>query len=195
MPSAAQGVRGRRPSWHFHEGCLGILDRNIALVRTIVQAVDLPVIAAGGIMDGAGIAAALLLGASAVQLGTAYLLCDEVATNATWRQQIASAPDDPTRLTRVISGRYARGLENRFMRELEPVAAEILPIPFKMPDAGVARRRGQSGSPDVLSLWAGQGIKLARSGKAADLTATLWREAQESLETGSREILARLRTK
>ncbi|MGO9005019.1 MAG: NAD(P)H-dependent flavin oxidoreductase [Beijerinckiaceae bacterium] len=166
-----------------------------ALVRTIVKAVDLPVIAAGGIMDGAGIAAALFLGAAAVQLGTVYLLCDEAVTNAAWRQAIEAAPDDPTRLTRVISGRYARGIENEFMRALQPVEAEIPPYPIQnalTQDLRAAAAKAKS--PDVLSLWAGQGVKLARPAKAADLTAVLWRETREILEARSREILARFKS-
>jgi nitronate monooxygenase len=166
-----------------------------ALVRTIAASVDLPVIAAGGIMDGAGIAAALMLGASAVQLGTAFLLCQEATTNPAWRQAITDAPDDPTRLTRVISGRYARGLENKFMRDLQTVEAEIPPYPVQNAlTQDLRAAAAKAGSPDVLSLWAGQGVKLARKGKAADLTALLWRETQEALEVRSREILAARRS-
>ncbi|MGP0059211.1 MAG: NAD(P)H-dependent flavin oxidoreductase [Beijerinckiaceae bacterium] len=162
-----------------------------ALVRTIAKAVDLPVIAAGGIMDGAGIAAALLLGAAAVQLGTAYLLCEEAVTNSAWRQAIEAAPDDPTRLTRVISGRYARGIENEFMRALQPVEAEIPAYPIQNAlTQDLRAAAAKANSPDVLSLWAGQGVKLARPAKAGDLTAALWRETREILETRSREILA-----
>ena len=162
-----------------------------ALVRTIVEAVDLPVIAAGGITDGAGIAAALMLGASAVQLGTAYLLSEEAITNATWRSTIAAAPDDATRLTRVFSGRYARGIENAFMREFEPAAAQIPPYPIQNALTQDLRAAAvKANSPDALSLWAGQAVKLARPGKAADLTAALWREAREILATRSRDILS-----
>ena len=150
----------------------------MALVRTILAAVDLPVVAAGGIGDGPGIAAALMLGATGVQLGTAYLLSDESTINATWRAAIEGAPDDPTALTRAISGRPARGIENAFMREMRPVEADIAPYPVQnalTQDLRAAAAR--AGSPDVLSLWAGQGVKLARRGAAGDLTCTLWAEA------------------
>jgi nitronate monooxygenase len=161
-----------------------------ALVRTIVMAVDLPIIAAGGIMDGAGIAAALMLGAAAVQLGTAYLLCEEAVTNATWRQAIAEAPDDPTRLTRVFSGRYARGIENEFMRQLEPVASDIPAYPIQNAlTQDLRAAAAKAGSPDALSLWAGQAVKLARPAKAGELTALLWRETREILAKRSRDIL------
>jgi nitronate monooxygenase len=165
-----------------------------ALVRTIVKAVDLPVIAAGGIMDGAGIAAALLLGAAAVQLGTAYLLCDEAITNAPWRTAIDAAPDDPTRLTRVISGRYARGIDNEFMRALLPVEAEIAAYPIQNALTQDLRAAAvKANSPDVLPLWAGQAVKLIRKGNAGDLTKALWQETRDSLETRSREILAQFK--
>jgi nitronate monooxygenase len=183
----AGGHRGtfQKNAWESSVG-------TFALVRTIVQAVDLPVIAAGGIMDGAGIAAALMLGASAVQLGTAYLLSDEATTNAAWRRAIAEAPDDPTRLTRVISGRYARGIENEFMRVLQPVEADIPAYPIQNAlTQDLRAAAAKATSPDVLSLWAGQAVKLARTGKAADLTTTLWREAQDALERRSREVRTR----
>lgn len=90
----------------------------MALVSTIRAAVDLSVIAAGGVIDGRGVAAALALGASAVQMGTAFLLTDEAATSRPWRRAVAGAGDDSTRMTRAFTGRYARGVENRFMREM-----------------------------------------------------------------------------
>jgi nitronate monooxygenase len=187
----AQGFEAGGHRGTFLSGAWESSIGTFALVRTIVNAVDLPVIAAGGIMDGAGIAAALMLGASAVQLGTAYLLCDEAVTHEAWRQAIAGAPDDPTRLTCVFSGRYARGIENEFMRALEPVASEIPGYPIQnalTQDLRAAAAR--AGSPDVLSLWAGQAVKLARPGKAADLTRLLWQETRDVLAARSRDILA-----
>ncbi len=151
-----------------------------ALARTIIVAVDVPVIVAGGITDGAGIAAALMLGARAVQLGTAYLLSEESAISAPWRRAIETAPDDPTRLTRAISGRYARGMENEFMAAMRPIEDEIAAYPVQNALTQELRAAAaKAGSSDVLSLWAGQGVKLARKGKAADITQALWDEAQE----------------
>ena len=151
-----------------------------ALVRTIVTAVDLPVIAAGGVTDGAGVAAALTLGASAAQVGTAYLLSDESTISAPWRRAIESAPDDPTRLTRAISGRYARGIENEFMAAMRPLEETIAAYPVQNALTQELRAAAaKAGSPDVLSLWAGQSVRLARRGKAADITLELWREARD----------------
>ena len=160
------------------EGGIGTL----SLVRTIRAALDLPVIAAGGITDGAGIAAALALGAEAVQIGTAYLLSDEVTVNAPWRQALESVGDDATRLTRAISGRYARGIENDFMRALRPLEREVPAYPVQNALTQELRAAAaKAGSPDVLSLWAGQSVRLARKGAAADITRDLWRDAQACL--------------
>lgn len=151
----------------------------MALARAIRTTVDLPLIVAGGVTDGEGVAAALMLGADAVQIGTAYLLSEEATTSDLHRQSIIDAPDDPTRLTRVISGRYARGIDNEFMRALKPVENEIPPYPIQ--NALTAELRAaalQAGSSEALSLWAGQGVKRARPGRAADLTRDLWRQAQ-----------------
>jgi nitronate monooxygenase len=151
-----------------------------ALVRTILAAVNLPVIAAGGITDGAGVAAALALGAAAAQVGTAYLLSDEAIVNPVWRKAIETAPDDPTRLTRVISGKYARGLDNAFMREMLPREQDVPPYPIQNALTQELRAAAvKAGSPDVLSLWAGQAVKLAQRGSAAGITRTLWRDARE----------------
>ena len=150
-----------------------------ALVRTICAAIDLPVIAAGGIADGAGVAAALALGACAAQVGTAYLLSDEAIISAPWRRAIETAPDDPTRLTRAISGRHARGIDNAFMREMQPIEAQIAPYPIQNALTQELRAAAaKAGSPDVLSLWAGQAVKLTREGGAAEITRQLWDEAR-----------------
>lgn len=154
----------------------------MALVQTIRAAVNLPVIAAGGITTGAGIAAALALGASAVQIGTAYLLSDEAITNAPWRGAIGNADDDPTRLTRAFSGRTARGIDNEFMRAMRPVEENIAPYPVQNALTQELRATAtKAGSADAISLWAGQAVKLARKGAADAITQELWREAQQAL--------------
>ena len=125
------------------------------------------------------IAAALMLGADAVQVGTAYLLSDEAITPAPQREAIANAPDDATRLTRAISGRYARGIENAFMRAMRPIEEDIAPYPIQ--NALTAELRAaavKANSTEAMSLWAGQSVKLARPGKAADITKDLWKQAQ-----------------
>ncbi len=153
-----------------------------ALVPAIKAAVALPVIAAGGIMDGAGIAAALLLGADAVQMGTAFLLTPEATISAPWREALRNAGDDTTRLTRVYSGRYARGIENRFMREFRATEKDVPAYPVQ--NALTAELRAASakaGSAEALSLWAGQGVNAIRELPAAELVRVLWREAQDAL--------------
>lgn len=154
----------------------------MALVPAICDAVSCPVIAAGGIMDGRGIAAALALGAWAVQLGTAFLLAPEAITSPPWRRAIAEAADDPTRLTRAFSGRYARGIENQFMRELRGAERELPAYPIQnaltQPLRAAAARAGNA---ELLSLWAGQGVRKARAMGAAELVQTLWAETQEAV--------------
>ncbi len=152
-----------------------------ALVPAVKAAVDLPVIAAGGIMDGAGIAAALVLGADAVQMGTAFLLTPESIISKPWREVLRNAGDDSTRLTRVYSGRYARGIENRFMREFRPREKELPAYPVQNALTGELRAASaKAGSADALSLWAGQGVNAIREMPTADLVRLLWDEAKAS---------------
>ncbi|ACG77406.1 2-nitropropane dioxygenase-like protein [Phenylobacterium zucineum HLK1] len=175
----AQGFEAGGHRGNFLAGIEGSLVGTMALVTTIREAVDLPVIAAGGIMDGRGVAAALALGADAVQMGTAFLLADEAATGATWRGALAAAADDPTRLTRAFTGRYARGVENRFMREMHDVQEDVPAYPVQnrltQPLRAAADR---AGDPEMMSLWAGQGVKLARPGPAGELIRRWWDEAR-----------------
>lgn len=154
----------------------------MALVPAIKSAVSLPVIAAGGIMDGKGVAAALLLGADAAQLGTIFLLAPEAVTSEPWRKAIREAGDDPTRLTRAFSGRYARGIENRFMREMRNVEAEIPAYPVQNAltrDLRAAATR--AGDAGMLSLWAGQGVRAIREQPAGEIVTALWSEARSEL--------------
>jgi nitronate monooxygenase len=150
-----------------------------------VDAVRLPVIASGGIMDGRGIVAALALGASAVQLGTAFLICKEAGIPEAYKQAITSAREDQTRITRAFSGRPARGIVNRFMNEMESSeeAAQKIP-PFPVQNAltrPLRRAAGKQGRAEFLSLWAGQGVRLARRQSAADLMARLVRETEQAI--------------
>jgi nitronate monooxygenase len=151
----------------------------MALVATVLQAVDLPVIAAGGIMGGRGVAAALALGASAVQMGSAFLLSDEAIVGPVWQQAIREAGPDTTRLTRAFSGRYARGLENRFVREMRAVQEDVpaYPVQNRLTQAMRAAAT-KAGDPELMSLWAGQAVKLAKSGSAGEMVKAWWAEAQ-----------------
>jgi nitronate monooxygenase len=170
----AQGCEGGGHRGNFLSGDMATQPGTIALVPQIADAVGLPVIAAGGIGDARGIAAALLLGASAVQLGTAYLLCPEAAIAPVHRQALLDARDDSTALTNLFSGRPARGIVNRLMRELGPLSAEAPPFPL----AGVAlaplRAHAENlDSGDFQSLWSGQAAKLCRAMPAEVLTRLL----------------------
>jgi len=155
-----------------------------ALVPAIKAVVGLPVIAAGGIMDGAGIASALMLGADAVQMGTAFLLTPEATISAPWRNALKTIGDDATRLTRVYSGRYARGIENAFLREMRAEEKDVPAYPIQNALTQELRAAAaKAGSADVLSLWAGQGVGAIREVPAADLVATLWEETRAAIRT------------
>jgi nitronate monooxygenase len=178
---SAQGFEAGGHRGHFLGDLEGSLVGTMALVATIRVAVDLPVLAAGGIMDGRGVAAALALGASAAQMGTAFLLADEAVTSAPWRRAAAQAPDDPTRLTRAFTGRYARGVENRFMREMRAVQDEVPAYPVQNRLTQPLRAAAaQADEPDMISLWAGQAVRLATGGPAAELVRRWWVEAGEA---------------
>ncbi len=154
----------------------------LALTRLLVAQGRLPVIAAGGIMDGAGIAAALKLGAVAAQLGTAFVPCPESAADAAFRAALAGPGAGHTTFTRLISGRIARSLPNRFTA-LESTLGSLQPPDYpRTYDAGKAlnaatKAQGESG---FAAQWAGQGAPLARAMPAGDLVALLARELAQA---------------
>jgi len=151
----------------------------MALLPQCADALRVPVIAAGGIMDGRGIAAAQVLGAQAVQMGTAFLACPESGIGAAQRAAMAQAQGSDTRVTRVFSGRPARGIVNRMMEQLAPYETEIAPYPIQNAlTAALRRAAAQQGRADYLALWAGQGVGAARMLPAADLLALLVQEWQ-----------------
>lgn len=154
----------------------------LALTRLLVRSVDVPVVAAGGIMDGAGIAAVLALGAQAAQLGTAFVGCPESSADAAFRAALAD-PSAVTAMTSAISGRHARGLYNRLMRLGEAQASPAMPDYPIAYDAGkalnaAAKARGNS---DFAAQWAGQAVRLSRALPAAELVAALTTELDESI--------------
>src|SRR6185437_7134526 len=133
---------------NFEDAMIGTM----ALVPQIVDAVRVPVIAAGGIMEGRGVAASLMLGASGAQLGTAFLTCPESGIPATWKTRLFEAHDDNTRVTRTFSGRPARGLINDFMVRLGPVEHDLPPYPVQNALTGPIRRAAaKANRPEFLS--------------------------------------------
>lgn len=156
----------------------------MALVPQVVDAVSVPVVASGGIMDGRGIAAALALGAQAVQMGTAFLTCDEAGTPDCYKAALLSAKPEQTRITQAFSGRFARGIENRFMAMMEGDGAEAAPLPFPWQNALTRPMRtaaAKAGDAGLLSLWAGQGVGLSRRQTAAELMARLAEETDAAI--------------
>lgn len=170
----AQGLEAGGHRGHFLDEDLSLQQGTLTLLPQIVQAVGLPVIAAGGIVDGKGIRAALALGASAVQMGTAFLCSHEATTSRMHRAAIHSAQGQHTALTNLFSGRPARGIVNRLMRELGPLSASAPAFPHA--SAALAPLRGaaeKSGSHDFSPLWAGQNVTGCLDLPAAELIA-IW---------------------
>ena len=150
------------------------LTGTFALVRLVVRAVRLPVLAAGGIMDGAGIVAALALGAQAAQLGTAFIPCPESGAPQAHKDALLAAREDDTRLTEKFSGKPARGLANRFIGEMNASNAPQLAFPAQNSVTGKLRQASaRAGKPDFIAMWAGQAAPLARALPAADLIKAL----------------------
>lgn len=187
---AAQGAEagGHRGTFigTFEDALIGTM----ALVPQLVDALeDVPVLAAGGIMDGRGIAAALALGAQAAQLGTAFLSCAENPIAQAWKERLARCADNETTVTRAISGRYARGIRNALVERLAATPDRIAPYPVQNALTQELRRvAGLAGKGDYLSLWAGQAAALGRARRAglsvADLVAALdaeWRAASRRI--------------
>ena len=152
----------------------------LKLVRGIVGAVSVPVIASGGIMDGRGIAKALACGASGVQLGTAFLTCPESGATETHKQAILAARKDTTVVTRAFSGRPARALANDFITRLEGKENTILPFPLQNALTRAMRTAAANrGDREFLSLWAGRGVAQARVMPAGDLVRRLVEEMSQ----------------
>lgn len=155
---------------------------SMALVPRLVDATGLPVIAAGGIMDGRGIAAALALGAAGVQMGTAFLACTESGAHPGWKAALAQGDARGTRLTRVFSGRRARGLVNDFMQAHRDAESSVPAYPLQNAlTAELRAAAAKAGDIEAMSLWAGQGAALARPSGAGELVARLVAETVASI--------------
>lgn len=170
----AQGVEAGGHRGMFLSEDVATQIGTFALVPQVVDAVKVPVIAAGGIADGRGVAAALMLGAAAVQVGTAYLLCPEAGISDLHRAALIGAADAETALTNVFTGRPARGFVNRALRELGPLAPEAPHFPRAAVALQPLRAAAEaSGSAEFTPLWSGQAAALARETGAAELTHAL----------------------
>ena len=150
------------------------LTGTMALIPQVVDAVKVPVIAAGGMADGRGIAAALRLGAAAAQIGTAFLACEESNATPLHRAKLFSADARRTSLTRAFTGRLARSIHNGFIDALRGRESELAPYPVQawltaqFKAAAVAANRA-----DLMSLWSGQGAPLLKHRRAGDLMKSL----------------------
>lgn len=175
----AQGLEAGGHRGHFLSLDLTEQTGLFALLPRIVQAVKVPVIAAGGIADAQGVAAAMALGAAGVQVGTAYLLCPEATTSALHRAALQSPAAGHTALTTLFSGRPARGMVNRVMRELGPLTAPTPEFPLATSAIAPLRAKAESlGSSDFSPLWSGQNASGCKAIGAAALTLELaghWR--------------------
>lgn len=157
----------------------------LVALRLIARHVDLPLIAAGGIADGASVAAVLCAGAAAAQIGTALMLSPEAGTSEPHRAALAAA--GTTRLTRAFSGRQARGIVNRFMREHDMNAPLAYPDVHHLTSPLRAAARN-TGDPDGVNLWAGQAHQLAQSAPAAEVVRRLGQEARETMSALARRL-------
>lgn len=172
----AQGLEAGGHRGHFLSHDTGLQMGTFALLPQVVRAVRLPVIAAGGIADAAGIQAVLALGAAGVQVGTAYMLCTEATTSTIHRAALQSPAARHTALTNLFTGRPARGIVNRLMRELGPLSTAAPEFPLAT--AAIAPLRAQAeaqGRGDFSPLWAGQNTAGCQPISAAELTAQLVR--------------------
>jgi nitronate monooxygenase len=183
---AAQGAEagGHRGTFAgpFEGGMVGTM----ALVPQVVDAVKLPVLASGGIMDGRGVAAARMLGASGVQIGTAFMTCREAGTAPAHKAALRAARDDVTRITRAFSGRPGRMIANAFTTALEASPA-ILPFPLQHAATSALRSAAaRKGDARFIALWAGQGAALCREVSAAELVEALLADSERVIASALR---------
>ncbi|HEY0502575.1 MAG TPA: DUF561 domain-containing protein, partial [Lysobacter sp.] len=172
----AQGLEAGGHRGHFLSDDLDAQVGTFALLPQIVRAVRVPVIAAGGIADAAGVAAARALGASGVQVGTAYLLCPEATTSAVHRQVLTADAGGDTALTNLFTGRPARGIHNRLMHELGAMRGDVPGFPLAAGALAPLRGKAEAmGRGDFSPLWAGQNTTGCRAVPAAEITRDLAR--------------------
>lgn len=173
----AQGLEAGGHRGHFLIHDLSLQTDTASLVAACVEALDVPVVAAGGIATAAEVRRMIGLGAAAAQIGTAYLLSHEATTSAVHRAALTSPVAADAALTNLFTGRPARGIVNRIMRELGPIHPEVPEFPLATASIAPLRARAEAlGSGDFSPLWAGAGVGACRTGSAADITLELARE-------------------
>jgi len=177
----AQGLEAGGHRGHFLSHDLTVQPGTFALLPQVVRAVRLPVIAAGGIADANGVAAAMALGAAGVQVGTAYMLAPEATTSAVHRAALKSDAARHTALTNLFTGRPARGIVNRVMRELGPIGAAAPEFPLATSGIAPLRAKAEAqGSGDFSPLWSGQNATGCRELPAAEISRALAQGFQSS---------------
>lgn len=155
----------------------------MALVPQLVDAVSMPIIAAGGIADGRGIAAALALGAAGVQIGTAFLTCEESAIPQIHKNSLMESDGSNTALTKVFSGRPARGIQNRYYEQVTKIEEDLPDFPLmNTMTAPLRKASGTNNSPDFVAQWSGQAVGLNRTTTTSELIETLIQETQETIK-------------
>jgi nitronate monooxygenase len=180
----AQGHEAGAHQGTFDDAATGEALGVLALLQLLASEIELPLIASGGIASGAGLAAVLAAGASAGQLGTAFLLCPEAGTSQPQREALRAG--GPTRLTRAFTGRRARGIVNRFLSEHADAPSAYPEIHYATTPLRAAAR--ESGTAESLNLWAGQAHALAREEPAGEIVARLDSEARQALEDARRRL-------
>ncbi|MGG1555902.1 NAD(P)H-dependent flavin oxidoreductase [Paenibacillus ferrarius] len=175
--SEAGGHRGT-----FASGASDALIGTMALVPQAADHVRLPVIASGGIMDGRGLVAALALGASAVQMGTAFLASPESGAHAAYKHKILVSREDTTQVTTAYSGKAARGIRTEFMRDMQGYPGTIPAYPLQNAmTRDIRQAAAKANKPEYMSLWAGQGLRLAGEAAAADVVRRTMEQAERLL--------------
>lgn len=178
----AQGSEagGHRGTFSLKAHPAGAQIGTMSLVPQIVDAVKIPVIAAGGIADGRGLIAALALGAEAVQIGTRFLLAEEAGTHPAYQQKVIDANEEHTIITKSFSGRPARAIKNRFLAEFEETGTRPLPFPsHNTVTRDIRTAAAKEGNSEFMSLWAGQSLKLINSkSPAAEMIREIMEDAR-----------------
>ncbi|NYH18018.1 NAD(P)H-dependent flavin oxidoreductase [Paraburkholderia bryophila] len=191
---AAQGAEAGAHRGTFIGAFEDALVGTLALVPQLVDATGLPVLAAGGIMDGRGIVAALALGAQAAAMGTAFLTCRESAIPQAWKTRVRDMSDTSTSVTRAITGRHARGIRNPLMQSLSETAQKVAPYPVQNALTQELRQSaGRAQNADYLSLWSGQGAPLGRARPEGISAAELMAQLEQEWHAATSRIAAQQR--